>query len=371
MKIIKLLPLSILLLSVNLFANAVATITAIKGSANIERKALSIDAILGSALEEKDRIVTKDNSKLQLIFKDETVITIGANSNFSIKEYLFEDNKEPVARFNMLQGAMRTISGKIGKIAPQNFSVRTKNATIGIRGTNFTIVAQESGSFQAYCTYGAISAKVENKTYIVQQGYYVSITPQGSVQIIEFTPEDLKEMKDKNFKSTMAKSNSLSRDAKTQENSEQLNLTVTDDSAIIIQDVTDTTADSILNNDGLTDSSVIAGYTLTNVVYDGTFSTTSSTFLPSTGTAKLTIDFGADTAALALGTDLAFITGHTNGTTTGLDTNTFSISEFSSSATGKFNGPTGNNVEGTFNYDDQSTQQASGTYTVDTTTALQ
>jgi hypothetical protein len=153
MKIIKLLILITLLACGDIFANAVATITAIKGDAIIQRAGKNIVAKLGAKLEQSDDLLTQNNAKVQIIFKDETVISIGKNSHFSIKEYIFDDNQAPVAKFGMLKGAMRTITGQIGKIAPDKFTVQAKTATIGIRGTNFTIVIGSNGSYNAFCKF--------------------------------------------------------------------------------------------------------------------------------------------------------------------------------------------------------------------------
>jgi hypothetical protein len=188
-----------LVLSLPLFASSVATLTGMKGNVSIKNSVGTSHATLGAKLEEKDNVITADKSKAQLIFADETIVTIGKNSDFSIKTYLYETSKEPRVEFGLLKGAMSTITGKIGKIAPEKFVVRTKTATIGIRGTNFTILALEDGSQQVYCTYGAISVMISSELNIVQQGYYANISPSGVVNVRAFSSSDLSEMKTDNF----------------------------------------------------------------------------------------------------------------------------------------------------------------------------
>ena len=246
MKTINILVLSVLLLGINLFASSVATITALKGKASIHRDTSNINASLGAKLQQKDNIKTADNSKLQIIFKDETVITIGKNSDFSINEYLFEDSKEPVARFGMIKGAMKSITGQIGKIAPQKFSVVTKTATIGIRGTNFTVIVAENGSFEAYCTYGAISATVDSQVHVVNQSYFISVSQDSKVEIKEFSSQDLKNMRNKNFGE---KSHKNSEYHSSRENDTQLDITVRDDSKFVVRNISDTVTDNIQSTD--------------------------------------------------------------------------------------------------------------------------
>lgn len=122
----------------------VGKITALKGDAQIIREKKSIPAKVGMQLDEKDNIKTSTNTKMQIIFKDDTVITIGKNSELKISDYVFDD-KRSEARFKLGHGIMKTLTGKIGKIAPKRFKVITKNASIGIRGTYFVVESDKFG----------------------------------------------------------------------------------------------------------------------------------------------------------------------------------------------------------------------------------
>lgn len=368
MKTIKILILSILVLSINLFAAGVATITALKGSASIQRDATTLEASIGTELEQKDLIKTKENSKLQIIFKDETIITLGKNSNFSIEEYLFEDNQKPVAKFGMIKGAMRTITGRIGKIAPEKFIVKTKTATIGIRGTNFAVVVGEDGSYQAYCTYGAISVTINGEVHIVKQGFFISISPTGKVEIKEFTAQDLKEMKKKNFngdsdKIGQAKKDSIIKLAEDGENGEQLNVTITDYSSIAVKDLTDTTINNIQSGAG------VENYIMNDALYTGTYTSTTytgMTGLPASGSANLAVDFGADTASLTLDGGTALFNQNPAFTESNFN---LDQSGGAGSASGTFQGETGNSATGNFNYKNSGYEDI-GTYDVSTSQTL-
>ena len=250
-----------LLVSVNLYASGVAKVTALRGEASFIRDGEQKVLALGSDIFEKDTIKTGDKTKLQMIFNDETIVTLGKNSHFSVEEYLFEDTKTPSVKFGMLRGAMRTITGKIGKIAPQKFSVETKTATIGIRGTNFSIIIEEDGSFNAYCTYGAISVTVRGREYIVQQGYYIHISPDGKVEIKEFTPEDLKNMKKQYFSFLRPKHSPIGKDSGV-ENDEQLDVTITDISGELVKELEEQNQD---NQQRASLSDLLASYT--NISY--------------------------------------------------------------------------------------------------------
>ena len=374
MKTIKLLLISLLVLGSTVFANNVATVTAIKGSATITRGSSDIGAKLGSKLQEKDNIKTHENTKVQLIFTDETIISLGKNSDFSIEEFLFEDTQEPVAKFGMIKGAMRAITGKIGKIAPQKFSVSTKTATIGIRGTNFTIIAGEDGSHQVYCTYGKISVTYNGQTYIVQQGYYVDISPTGEVLIKEFNPDTLREMRVAHFGISKHIGDQLSRSGKSVhddgENEEQLDVTIDDDSGIIVADITEDSTDAAQREETVKSlSELLASYTMNNAQYSGTYTVTSSGGygLNANGPAVLDIDFGNDTINLDLDNGGAIF----NLNPSFADT-TFNVTQDNTygSADGTFAEPTGNDVSGTFDASD-GIYTDSGTYDVSTSQTLQ
>ena len=173
----------ILILMVNFIFAAVGKISAINGEAYVIRQNNSIPVKLGMQIEKKDNIKTK-NGQLQIIFTDRTIITIGKNSSFSIKNYLF-DNKNPKAEFGLSKGIIKTITGKISKIAPQRFHIKTKNALIGIRGTIF-IVEVKNNSVTLTMIEGITTFKdlIKNKTYFIKQGEQIIFNPNAKQRII-------------------------------------------------------------------------------------------------------------------------------------------------------------------------------------------
>ena len=106
-----------------------------KGDVNILRNQQKIIAYNDSEIFKEDIIETLQNSKVQVRFLDDTVITLGANSTLNVQEYVAPtQSNSPKAKFGFSKGTFKTITGKIGKIAPQNFTLQTKTATIGIKG---------------------------------------------------------------------------------------------------------------------------------------------------------------------------------------------------------------------------------------------
>jgi len=368
-------------LCVTLTAKDVATITGVTGKAFIQRDSVKIDINIGDKLQEKDNVITNDKAKVQIIFTDETIVTIGKNSDFSIGEYLFEDNQEPVAKFSMLKGAMRTITGKIGKIAPDKFTVTAKTATIGIRGTNFSVVVGENDNTEVYCTYGAISVSVNGTEHRVDQGFFIILLPDGKVEIKEFKPQDLKNMKNKFAKST-AKEGTVNDDS-TPDSGAVVDNTVENFDNVIIKDITNSTAeaeqaDADIDLD-VDLASIISGYTMSDAVYNGTYTTTVNTdasYYTSSGTANLKVDFGEDKIDLEL---VDFITNgsvkqnanyNSSPSITGVNFTANISTGVEGSMSGTFSGETGNKASGTFKYSEGSDGSASGTFNVTSTQTL-
>lgn len=95
---------------------------------------------VGSQIEPGETLVTERNTYAQVRFIDQGVVTLKPGTHFKVESFAF-DEKAPEkdgAVFGLLKGALRTVTGLIGKRGNQDaYSMRTPTATIGIRGTQF------------------------------------------------------------------------------------------------------------------------------------------------------------------------------------------------------------------------------------------
>jgi len=88
----------------------------------------------------KQDIVETAEGRLQMHFKDNTVISLGKESRFVIKEYLYEDGSEEVAAlFSIEKGFIKTITGAIGKVMPELFVLETSTTKITPHGTIWSV----------------------------------------------------------------------------------------------------------------------------------------------------------------------------------------------------------------------------------------
>jgi hypothetical protein len=140
----KIILLTILLIN-TLLAN-IAIVSAFTGKASIQRCNDTVSVSIGTKIEKDDILITQNNTKLQLLFNDDTMITIGKNAKFSILEYVFDEQiaKKSEAKFNFVKGFFRTVTGKIGKLNPEKFNIKIKSASLGIRGTRFDVFVSEN-----------------------------------------------------------------------------------------------------------------------------------------------------------------------------------------------------------------------------------
>ena len=80
----------LLILPILSFAN-IGNITVLKGEASITRGTSEITVSIGRIIKKDDFITTSANSKLQIIFNDKTVFTIGQNSTLKIADFLYDE----------------------------------------------------------------------------------------------------------------------------------------------------------------------------------------------------------------------------------------------------------------------------------------
>jgi len=168
-----------LIMSIQAWAS-IGKVALLKGEASALRYQQNVTLFSGALLEQNDLIRTGKNSQIQLIFDDKTVITLGSQSNLDIKEYI-NDSQQPRAKFKFTQGTFKSITGHIGKIAPENFKLETPTATIGIRGTTVAGTAAAEGSQNTVelfaCLDGEIVVSNNYGSVVIGSGHFTRVSP--------------------------------------------------------------------------------------------------------------------------------------------------------------------------------------------------
>lgn len=168
--------------------SSIGNVGALKGSATVTRGGELLDVTHGMALEESDTIRTSAKSQLQVILKDDTSVTIGPDSTFVFDAYKFGGKDDTVVKMRIDRGFFRSVTGKIGKIAPERFKVKTSSATIGIRGTDFSALVTDQKE-TITCYMGGIDVFSETSTIAVDAGMVLDLTrDRGVLRRLEHTP---------------------------------------------------------------------------------------------------------------------------------------------------------------------------------------
>lgn len=84
----------------------------------------------------QDGITSGSRSGMQIILMDESVFTIGPNSELEIDEFVYDPGQGTGnLAASMTKGVMRFVTGKIAAGKPENMKIKLPVGTIGIRGT--------------------------------------------------------------------------------------------------------------------------------------------------------------------------------------------------------------------------------------------
>lgn len=198
----------LLFLSISVWAN-IGNIMAMKGEASVKRVSERVNANVGMELLKDDEILTQARSRVQVMLNDETVVTIGPNSSFGFEEFSFDGTSESKVSMKANRGFFRSVTGKIGKLAPERFKVKTSSATIGIRGTDFSGLITEVKQI-IKCYRGSISVDFEGTSRDIHAGMMIELTAD-KVEIKKITSvqeeeESVKEEASKDKKEETKKS---------------------------------------------------------------------------------------------------------------------------------------------------------------------
>ncbi len=90
----------------------------------------------GEPIRSGDRVYTGEDGNIELLFTDGAVVLVRPRSEFAVEGYRYDAQGER-SLFALARGAVRTVTGAIGKRNHDDFRLRTPTATIGIRGTEF------------------------------------------------------------------------------------------------------------------------------------------------------------------------------------------------------------------------------------------
>ncbi|MCK6405378.1 MAG: FecR family protein [Rhodocyclaceae bacterium] len=136
----------------------------------------------GSEVASGDAVVTGDGGRAQLRFSDGGMVSLQPGSEFRIDNYRFSGKEDGEERgfFSLLKGGLRSITGLVGRTNKNAYKVTTSVATIGIRGTEFTVAYLGNGGIAVSTGEGSIEVCNSAGCAIVPAGGSATVSGQNT-----------------------------------------------------------------------------------------------------------------------------------------------------------------------------------------------
>ena len=160
-----------------------------QGTTVIERKTGDkIPSTTGLGIESLDTVRT-EQGRTSIQFVDDTRVDVTENSKLVIDEFIYDPNtKTGALAIKAGFGTVRYASGQIAKNSKQNVKISTPTAVVGVRGTDFSMTVDETGSStiillpsctiianERVCVTGEISVESDVGTVIMNQAFQTTI----------------------------------------------------------------------------------------------------------------------------------------------------------------------------------------------------
>jgi len=122
----------------------IGNITELNGAGRVVRDN-TYQASLNFNIESYDNVQTS-NGRLGITFLDDSQVRLTEHSELIIDEFIYDpDPSKSKMALQFASGTARFITGKLATIDKENILIQTPSATIGIRGTDFTVTVDELG----------------------------------------------------------------------------------------------------------------------------------------------------------------------------------------------------------------------------------
>ena len=154
-------------------AQLFGAVDALSGRAYVEEQSGKSSALtVGQNIYEGQTINSGPEGEVHVVTEDGGIIAVRPNTVFRIDEYKAEGNSTDKIFMSLLKGAVRSITGWVGKFNTSAYRITTPTATIGIRGTDHETTVIDSGNGDEPGTYDSVN-----------EGSTVLKTPQGAAEV--------------------------------------------------------------------------------------------------------------------------------------------------------------------------------------------
>jgi hypothetical protein len=154
------------------------TVSQLSGTLSVKRPDGTVRILSQkSAIRPGDTLQTERDSYAQIRFSDGGQITLKPNTAVRLDQFRFAQDKpqEDAFALRLLKGGLRAVTGGLGKRSQDRYEMTTETATVGIRGTTFSVddcVNERAGD----------CARLQPAVYVgVADGEVVVRNPQGEL----------------------------------------------------------------------------------------------------------------------------------------------------------------------------------------------
>jgi hypothetical protein len=134
----------------------------------------------GSELFSNETVRTGEASQAQLLFLDQTNLSVGARSEVKLDRFVYNpDRKTGNVVIETSRGAFRFVSGSQN---PRSYTIKTPFATIGVRGTIFSTQIGKTGE-HIYVTQGRVHVHTAGRDYVLDAGQGLSLSANASQRV--------------------------------------------------------------------------------------------------------------------------------------------------------------------------------------------
>ena len=180
LKLTKWILLVILFYASPLWAS-IGNVDKLEGKGVIDRDKTDITLEQELPIEQYDTVKT-GNGKVGILFVDDTRVDVTQHSKLIIDEFVYDPNtKRGKLNLSAKLGTIKYASGQIAKTSRQDIKITTPTATIGVRGTDFSMTIDELGGstiillpscdVKGNCLVGEISVESAAGQVILNQAF--------------------------------------------------------------------------------------------------------------------------------------------------------------------------------------------------------
>lgn len=115
-----------------------------RGDARVERAGQTLALQAGDPVFQGDRVLTGVDGYVGITMADDTMLTLGPSAQLAVDTYAFDPRtQEGNFLVTLTRGVLSVVTGLIAKRSPDSFVVKTRISTMGVRGTEFIVEANE------------------------------------------------------------------------------------------------------------------------------------------------------------------------------------------------------------------------------------